>query len=178
MIRGNYDPDAILEIDDDCILELESLSRPNPDGLANKILLKYVDREQHYQEKVAIALDLAGVQARDAVIAQDVSFLGIDNAALAQRLAARELKGIAYPFAGLAFKANRRAWALRPGSAFRFSNAPLGISGMVCRVARVAFGAIHDGAIRIEAVEDAFGVYSTAYSPPAASGWVWPLEGP
>ncbi len=175
LIRGDYDPQALTEIDDDSILELEEFARPGPDTLANKVLVKYVDRDQHYEQKIAMALDLAGVQARGAVIPQDVSFLGISNAELAQQVAARELKGVAYPFASVRLRVNRKAWALRPGSPFRFSHAPLGIDGMVCRVVRMSLGPITDGAIRIEAIEDAFGVDWTAYSPPAPSGWVWPL---
>ena len=49
---------------------------------------------------------------------------------------------------------------------------------MLHRVMRISLGPITDGAIRIEAIEDAFGVDWTAYSPPAPSGWVWPLERP
>ena len=42
----------------------------------------------------------------------------------------------------------------------------------------MSLGPITDGVIRIEAVEDAFGVDWTAYSPPAPSQWVYPLQPP
>ncbi len=178
LIRDDYDPEEIVQLDDDAIIELESFSRPSVTALPNKILLSYVDRDQHFVEKVASAIDLAGVQSRGKIISQDLRFPGIDHAELAQRVAERELKAASYPFAGLSLKVNRAAWSLRPGSVFRLSYAPLGISRMVCRVVKIAYGTIADGAIRIEAIEDAFGVDWTAYSPPAPSGWVWPLEGP
>jgi hypothetical protein len=177
LIRDDYDIDELIEIDDDAIIALEEFARASADGFANKIMLHYTDRDQQYQDKVALAVDLAGVQTLGGVVPQDMSFLGISNAALAQRVAARELKGVAYPFASIRLKVNRKAWSLRPGSPFKFSYAPLGIEGMVCRVVRMSLGPITDGVIRIEAVEDAFGVDWTAYSPPAPSQWVYPMGG-
>lgn len=176
LIRNDYDVDELVEISDDDVLELEEFDRTRREALANKILLRYIDREQDYQEKVATALDLAGVQSLGGVVPQDMSFLGISKAALAQRVAARELKAVAYQFASIRLKVNRKAWAFRPGQPFVFSSSELGISRMVCRVVRVGFGSLTDGAIRLEAVEDAFGVDWTAYSPPAPSQWVFPLE--
>ena len=175
LIRDDYDLEELLEIDDDAIVELEDFFRPGPDGLANKIMLKYIDSAQNYDEKIAQAVDLAGVQALGGVVAQDVSFFGISKAELAQTIAARELKAAAYPFAAIRLTVTRKAHALRPGDPFLFSRAALGISGMVCRVVSVGFGPITDGLIRLEAVEDAFGINWTAYTPPATSGWA-PFE--
>jgi len=175
LIRDDYDPETLLELGDDEIVELEEFFRPGPEGLANKILLTYIDAAQHYKKKTAIAVDTAGVQSLGGVIPQDVNFLGISNATLAQTIAARELKAAAHPFAALRLTVNRTAYALRPGSAFKFSRAALGISGMICRVVSIGFGPLTDGLIRIEAVEDAFGVDWTAYTPPAPSGWA-PFE--
>lgn len=178
LIRDDYDPDDLVEIDDDSILELVEFSRPDADSLANRVAVTYTDRDQQYQEKVALAVDLAGVQSLGGIVSQDMSFPGISNAALAQKVAARELKTVSYPFAALRIKVNRAGWSLRPGRPFKFSSSRLGISGMVCRVTRISFGAITDGAISIEATEDAFGVSWTAYSPPAASQWTEPIEVP
>jgi hypothetical protein len=176
LIRDDYDPESLVELDDDAIIDMEEFGRARSDELTNKLMLRYVDRDQEYDEKVATAIDLAGVASLGRVVTQDVSFLGISNAALAQRVAARELKGLAYPFASVRLKVNRKAWRLRPGSPFKFSFAPLGVEGMVCRVVRMSLGPITDGVIRIEAVEDAFGADWTAYSPPAPSQWVYPLQ--
>lgn len=176
LIRDDYDPEDLPHIDDDATIEIDEFVRPGLEAVSNKVLIGYVDRDQAYQAKVAIAVDLAGVQALGRHSPQDMKFYGISKASIAQQIAARELKGVSYPFASIRLVVNRTAQALRPGSPFLFSSAALGISEMVCRVTRIAFGPIDDGRIRLEAVEDAFGVDWTAYAPPAPSQWVEPEE--
>ena len=175
LARADYDPEEILSLDDDSIIELDSFFRPSITTLPNKITLTYLDRDQHFDEKVATAVDLAGVVSRGKVISKAITFKGINDAELAQKVAARELKAASYPFASMKLKVNRAAWSLRPGSPFKFSYAPLGITDMVCRVVSISYGTITDGAITIDAVEDAFGVDWTAYSAPQPSGWTYPL---
>lgn len=178
LIRANYKISALTSIDETSILELEEFHRPGIEETHNKVIVTFHDREQAYQKKLAVFHDQANIEAQGVVKTQDMSFLGITKAALAQRVAAREGKSLSFPFARIRLKVNRTAWNLRPGQPFKFSYSPYGITDMVCRAVRVGFGAITDGAITIEAVEDVFGVAWTAYSPPPASGWSYPIDPP
>lgn len=153
--------------------------RPSWGDTKNTVRVKYTDRASNYSERVASAQDLANVQARGGeVAAEDFDFRGLTSAANAQKAAARVLKAVSYPLAVVELKANREAYALRPGDVFRLTSAPLGITDMACRVTRIRTGDLMDGTIVIDAVEDVFSVAWTAYTAPPASGWVDPVSAP
>lgn len=178
LIRNDYDPDTILHLDDNDILELEEFTRPGLDTLSNRVIVRFLDKQRNHVRKPAIEENLALIHQRQGVYPQDLDFLGIRKAEIAQQIAARELKYVSHPFAAIKFSANRRAWRLRPGDPFKFSYSPLGIDGMVCRVVNVSHGPVEDGKIRLEVAEDAFGVDWTTYNPPASSKWEYPIPPP
>lgn len=178
LIRGGYDPLDLPLLDHDDLLAVE-FERPSWESLANSVRLGYNDRTDSFIDKTASAQDLASIQARAGeVTEQEIRFPGATTPAVAQLLAARTLKSLSYPGAQLTITTTRKAWALRPASAFRLNWPPLGIVGMVCRVERIGTGTLNAGEIRIEAFEDFFGVDWTAYAAPPDSGWVDPHADP
>jgi hypothetical protein len=155
------------------------LSRPAWDDTFNSVKVLYIDRAGNFAERIAQAQDLANVQIRGGDIAEEqYDFRGFSNATNAQLTAARVLKTVAYPLAVLELYVNRVAWALRPGGLARLTWEALGITDMVIRITRISTGTLTDGMIRIDAVEDVFGVAATAYTAPAASAWVDPVTAP
>lgn len=55
---------------------------------------------------------------------------------------------------------------------------PLGIEGLVLRIAAVDSGTLTEGAIRFDAVEDVFGLPAASYTAPQPPGWVDPVPAP
>ena len=138
--------------------------------------MTYPNRAERYKSCVVTAQDLAGIQQRGEQVVEDVTYPGVTKAALAQRLAARDLKVVSYPWARVRFSVDRSAWSLRQGSPFRLNWPDLGIANMVCRVSRIAPGDLVKGEIAIDAIEDVFGVSWTAYGAMPASGWEDPYQ--
>jgi hypothetical protein len=46
------------------------------------------------------------------------------------------------------------------------------------RVARLSYGELADGAVRVECVQDVFGLPQSVYAVPPPTGWVEPLSTP
>lgn len=90
----------------------------------------------------------------------------------------RDLSSVSAPLAKVRLKVNRKAWSLAPGDVFRLEWPPLGIGGIVMRIAAVDGGTLTDGAISIDAVEDVFGLPQASYTAPPPTGWVDPTPAP
>ena len=75
--------------------------------------------------------------------------------------------------------ANRQASNLNIGDVFKFTWPELGVAQLVMRVVRVSYGTLTDGRVRIECVEDIFGLPSASYVPdPDLVGVAADLAGP
>ena len=176
LIRGDYLVDELPEFGPNEIHDFH-FTRPSLDTLSNSVRVTYPDRSEHYKVVVVTAQDLANIQQRGEEVVEDVTYQGISNSALAQRLAARDLKVLSYPWAQMSFNVDRSAWNLRQGSPFVLDWPDLGISGMVCRVTRISPGDLTKGEISIDAIEDVFGVSWTAFGPIPPSEWEDPYQG-
>jgi hypothetical protein len=177
LARPNYAASDPLLLDADKIQTCR-ISRPSWADTKNVVKINYVDRANNFMGKVAQAQDLANVQIRGETSDESYDFRGISNGTIAQRVAARELKTVSYPLAVVEIEVNRWAWTLRPGDVFRLTWPPLGIVDMACRITRISTGDLKNGLIRIDAVEDIFGVTFTGYLAPGGTSWVDPVGSP
>jgi hypothetical protein len=175
LIRFDYDPDD-LPVLDETNFTLTSFSRPAWSETRNTIRVSYVDRSENFQERLVQAQDLASIaiQGGEVSIAQ-LSYRGFSNATSAQKAVARGLASLAYPMGVVSGEADRVAWNFRQGTVFKLNWTPLGISGLICRVARIGTGRLGASKIAIEAAQDIFGVSWTAYTPPPLSAWGDPI---
>lgn len=178
LARADYDPTTLHVFNTSNVLECE-YSRGSWVETKNVVKVSYIDRSADYQTRVAQQQDLANIQGRGGeVVAESFDFRGLSNSTAANKVAARTLKTLSYPLSKVRITANRKAWALRPGSVFKLDWPPFGISGMVCRVIRISYGNLLDGKISVDAVEDIFAVASTAFSAPSGTGWTDPAQDP
>ncbi|HXE90733.1 MAG TPA: phage tail protein [Terriglobales bacterium] len=176
LIRADYDPGTLLELTDNDILELD-FGRVSWQQTLNEVKVKFLNRAT-WKEEVVQAQETANHATRQEIDGEVLPYLLFSNSAVAQKVANREMRQRSYPLAKARVVANRKAWALRHGGVFKLTWAPLGISGMVMRVSNINYGALENGRIEIECVEDIFAVGSTVYDPPADSGWVDPVTDP
>lgn len=176
LARANYGPGDPIMIDENRIASC-NLSRPSIEDTRNVVKVSYTERAG-FVERVVQAQNRANIEERGGEISEEeYQFFGISNAPLAQKVAARVLKTVSYPLAAVTLTVDRIGWTLRPGSVFRFSWSPLGITNLICRVLRISTGTLLSGKIKIDAVEDVFATDWTAFSAPS-SAWVDPIAAP
>jgi hypothetical protein len=178
LARADYTVPGLPLVDED-VADSVTYSRPSWDDTSNTVRVTYVDRSSDFMERTVKANNLAAIQALGGIeTIEELPFRGLSNEAAARKAAARALKAVSHPAARIELTVNRTVWVLRPGSVFRFSWASLGITDLPMRVVKIDVGMLSDAKIKIEAIEDIFGVPWTAYSAPAASDWIDPAALP
>lgn len=177
LIRQDYTPSACLLLDESNILRLESFSRRSLDETVNEIVVSYHDRATYTDTTVA-AQDLGNIAAQGAVVSESRSYPGLPTATLAARVAERDVVAAAALIAQVRLTVNREAYSLRPGDVFRLTWPPLGLSEVLFRVGEISGGTLEDGAIRLSAAQDVFGLPSATYLGVQAAGWADPVTAP
>ncbi len=171
LVRGDYTVGSLLVLDSSCVSEVE-FTRASWSETTNVVKITYTSRADNYQSQVLQWQDTANIQMRGETSVAQVSFLALTNKHAAGKVAARVLRATSSPLAKMTLKVNRKAWALRQADVFVLNWAPLGITGMVCRVTRPAGGELTNGQLTIECVEDAYAIATAAYGEPDDSQWV------
>jgi hypothetical protein len=178
LARADYNVASLLVLDASNILELESFSRPSESELVNQITVRYRDRSTDKDAAITVH-DLAALELAGGVVSSaTVDYPGISNGSLASRVALGDLKQLSVPLAKATLIANRQASNLNIGDVFKFTWPELGVAQLVMRVVRVSYGTLTDGRVRIECVEDIFGLPSASYVSPTPTSWVSPLTSP
>lgn len=178
LIRADYDPATLPEFTEADILEAPEVTLAAPPDTLNRIVVRYVDRAQAYTVRTAQAQDAGNYWARGEGADTTMDFMGLSKAALAQYVAAREMRAAASPLAKGTLQLNRKAWNLRPGSPFKLSFAPQNWSSLLCRVTNIRYGTLGAGKITVEFAQDVFSVGAQAYTPPGGGGWTDPVTAP
>lgn len=177
LIRADYDASALVVLNPDSVIELESYQRAAWGETTNELVLVYTQAETFKDTSITVQ-DLANIQAQGAVVSQTRRYPGITSDDLAARVALRDLAAVSTPLAKVRLKVNRLAWSLYPGDVFKLEWPALGVSGLVLRIATIDGGTLTDGSITIEAVEDVFGLPAAAYTAPQPTGWLDPIPEP
>lgn len=171
LIRDDYDPELLPAFDESSVLSLNSFQRKAVGETINEITVVYRDKESGKDTSVTVQ-DLASVQSQGATITQVKQYPGISSAELAQRVAMRDLVAGTATLSKVSINVNRRAWNLFPGDVFKLSWAKLGLSAVIYRVLSVNYGSLTDPKIRVEAVEDVFGLPDNTYVGQQPEGWI------
>ncbi len=177
LVRDDYVPANLPLLDRSRVIAVEEFSRPALGELINEVVLTYRDGAADSDRQITVQ-DIALIAAQGGVVSQSVAYPGISKAALAARVAQRDLRQLGSGLARVSLTADRSAASLLPGDAFRFSWPAYGIVEMVLRVARIGYGDHGDGRVRIEAVQDVFGLPTAAYAAAPATGWSDPISAP
>lgn len=178
LTRDDYNADTLLQLDPSNVISLDSFARTLPQELVNQVTLSYHDRATDKMVSLS-AQDIASIEAALGEIKDaKVTYEGIANGALAVRVAMRDLRQLSAPLAKVTLVASRVGSSLNIGDCFRFHWPELGIERLVLRVVQISFGTLTDGRVKIDCVEDVFGLPHAAYLAPQASGWVDPRQPP
>lgn len=175
LARKDYTVGALLVVDQTSAEDAE-ISRPSWSELSNDIHVKFTSRSDNYTPRIAQQQNLAAIQIRGERATDVIDFLMATSGAVANAIAARSVKTLSYPLARVQVTVSRKAWQLHACDVFVLNWPAESIVGMVLRVITPDYGALEEGKIVLQCVEDIFSVVSTAFTPPGASGWVDPVQ--
>jgi len=120
------------------------------------------------------AQNLAGLQSQGAPASSDRDYKGIPTRDLLARVVLRDMRTMAVGLKKYVLTLDRSAWWLKPGDVIRVSDARRGLDNVVLRLVDIDDGNMLEGAIRIKATIDVFGMPETSFVEPVSSGWVGP----
>ena len=178
LMRGGYNTDTLPVLDVSNILELENYSQTGIDGTVNEAKVNYLDRSQNYKSMPAQAQDLANMRTQGEVISSTMTMKMITTAALADRVANRELLAQSTALSKADLICNRSAYAFSPGDLFVLNWDPLGITKMVVRVAKSAIGMPNANRIRLSVIQDIFALGTSTFMVGGGTGWTDPIADP
>lgn len=176
LIRDDYVPANLPELNPDNILELTSYERTAWGDTANEVVIKYKDRNQ--KDTTIAVQDLACIEVQGSIVSATKDFVGIREDALANRVAIRELHKFSTPLAKITLTCNRVAWDWNITDVFVLTWPKLGLNRVPFRIADINKGDLVNGQITIQAMEDIFGLPANAYVQPQQPGWVDPISQP
>lgn len=171
LIRKDYTLGALPIFDDTNVIQVENFSRTSWNETTNHYHAGYTDRTKDFIDTGAPAIDVANFRTQNREVRYDERYPGLAHPAAATAVAERDLRQRSYPFAKVKLITNREAQTLRPGDVIRWTNTQLGVTQMVLRVLTVELGELAGGKIRVNCVEDIFGVAEQIYAQPTASAW-------
>ena len=181
LLRDDYDPDGLNTYDESKILSLNEFSRPAWFDLVNEVRIGYsalelIDLDPEgskylFNPKVAQAQDGALFSLQGGFVSTKIDYPGITSPSTANKVASRDLRELSTPLATCKLTVNRTAYNLKPGSCFKLTWTPLGISGLIMRVIDIDYGTLDDSAIRITAIEDIFAQGTAVFASPPPTEW-------
>jgi len=176
LIRDDYNVDDLVELTPDNILSIDSFQRLGVGELVTSMTVTYTDRNQVAQ--TVTAHDLATLESQGSAVVTTREYLGIRDAALAMRVAERDLNTVSAPLAKVSLTVNRVLFDKEKGDEVAFTWPLLGIDKLPMRIIELDKGDLLNGQMRVELIEDVFGFPSTSYMTPQPPLWVDPQQPP
>lgn len=170
LFRDDYNVGTLALFDEDNIISLESFERPNWGETTNEIVVNYTNMLEG-SVKTIYAQDLANIAIQSQVVSASREYPGIVSDDIAARIVIRDLKAVSSTLVKVTLLINRKAYELSKGDVIKFNWAEHGIIGMALRVLTVDTGDLLDGTVRVEAIEDIFGLPNTSYVATQVHNW-------
>jgi hypothetical protein len=176
LIRDDYDADELPVFGPSEIIECD-ITKQRLFERPTMIHVLYQDREARRESAIAIH-DPGGIQERGEIPVA-VQYPGIKTAALANAVAARDLRQLSAPVYSVALTVTSEVGeGLFPGDLFVLAWPMAGIESAVMRVRKVSLGTPASGEVSIEAMGDVFSSVETIYTTPAPTDWEDPIVVP
>ncbi|MGE3298622.1 MAG: phage tail protein, partial [Porticoccaceae bacterium] len=174
LIRNDYTVGSLLVLNAANIDRVEEFNRPGIRDLINSITVNYWDAATGDIATLSVQ-DIALVQVMGVENHTTIEYPGFTNAAVARRVALRDLRVLATPRAHCTIYANRAAADLNIGDVFKLVWPEYGLSaGTVMRVVTISFGDGQRNQVRITCVEDVFSMPTVGVVAPTPEGWISP----
>ncbi len=177
LIRADYDVETIPLLDDDNVATVEQYRRRTIEEQVNSVTVKFWDATTGETGSTTLH-DIASIARQGYTNNVVLEYPGITSKALADKVAARELAARSADLATVTLLTTAEGMQIEPGMPFLWTCDQYGVTEMVLRAVRVSYGAFGDSSIRIEAVQDVFGVATAVYDSAPASLWTSPSSAP
>lgn len=177
LLRGDYTAGSLPLYDPTNVVALEAFQRAGYGDTTNEVTVVYRDVATNKDAPITVH-NLANIQAQGGTVASTKQYPGLPTAELAARVAQRDLIASSTPLAKCRLVVNREAWAEVPGGVIRLTWPKLGLSAVVFRVLGIDYGTMQDGRIKVELVEDVFGLPASSYVDVQPNTWVEPDMSP
>lgn len=176
LVRDIVDVESLVELNPDNILEMTSFQRISWGEQANRVIVKYTDRNQTVQS-VSVE-NLAAIEIEGGEIPAVKEYLGIRERSLALRVAARDLNTSSSPLAKVTLITNQVLWSHTIADVVALTWPKLGFDKIPFRILDITRTDLDDGSIRVDLIEDVFGLPSGVYVAQQPSLWVDPVQPP
>jgi hypothetical protein len=175
LVRFDYDIETVPELTvDDNVIEISSFTRGTWEGTKNQVRVPFVDREDDFKESFGFAQDMANRITLGKTMSTTVVHPGVKYGPLANALAWRELRTLAFPLASGEIVVDRTLYGVLPGDVLALTNERLGLVKLPVRVRAANYGELLDGRITLQVVQDVFNSAAGSFGNPPNTGWERP----
>lgn len=176
MIRDDYNAENLFELNQsNC--RVEEFQRKTMGETVNEVVVSYTRPEDGETDTVTVQ-DLANFSNTGQINSQKKEYPGIQDPDLAFKVALRDLNTLSKPIAKFTLICNADILGHYPGDVVKLNWPSEGLDGVVLRIVNMKFGGQSNRTIRVEAIEDAFGLPQSAYIDRQPIGWVDPARSP
>jgi len=176
LIRDDYDKATLRTITpNDAIFS--NFQRKGLGETVNEIVATWTNPENEQEETVTVH-DNGNLAAQGAIVSDSKNYYAVRTAALATKLAQRDIRVASAPLCACDAVLNRKYWDLVPGDVVKVTWPDYGLNELVMRVGKVDYGMPGNQAIKVNLVEDVFAIPVGSYVTPPSSGWTDPSEPP
>ena len=171
LIRDDYNVDECLHLDVSNCSKVE-LTRLDWSQTVSKISVAYTDRKNKYEESTIPAVDPANIEINSGTqTTKSYSYTYFTTAENALWAAKRELNSQGYPLATISIEGNRQLSKIRIGDVVVLNWSPLAVKNMILRVTDVDLGEFEAGLVKLETMEDVFGLAKTEFGFSGSTEW-------
>lgn len=174
LLRDDYDHEALSPFTfENGLLDIIEDDASSNDTTYNEMVVTYIDPITGNQGSIRVQ-NLASFQALGTLISTTSDYPGIPTAALAARVAQRDLQINSGDIRRMKIKFDRVAWNINPGDVFKISVPSRGIQNLILRAGEIEDGPLEDETITITAMQDVFSLPDAAFVTPQPSYWTPP----
>lgn len=178
LVRGDYNADNLLVLDESNIDKIEDFKRPTFGELCTSITVNYWDYTKG---------ETASVTVQDIALEQEqgeggnnttVTYEGFCDPATASKAAQRDLRTLSTPLIACTIYATKAARNLNIGDVFKLTWPDFQVSEVIMRVTGIAYGNGKTRRVRIQCAQDVFSYPEDAFISRPPSEWVSPVSPP
>lgn len=181
LTRDDFDIDTIQQLTvDNCTLD--NFTRGAWKDTTNQIQVSFIKRADDYKPSNALSQDSANAMIQGGgtigsakVVSGQSRYPGCMTGALANYLAARDLRAQTYPLAKAKVTVNRELWALNIGDPVALTHTGLGLAKTAFRVTRIGIGRLQDGKVQLDLIQSVFKFAAANFADTPDTNWTDPV---
>lgn len=179
LLRADYNMSATPLFDkDNGLLSIDAAPVAGAGRYPNEIRVTYHDPVTD-KDRTARTHNLGSIQANGgAIVSMSKSYPGLCSPALAARVAQRDMRAYGMELRTFNFKVDRRGSKIRPGQVVRIRDVARGIGETAVRIVNYGDGAMGNGQIDLQGIQDVFGMPALPNVSQEPSGWTPPPSKP